>query len=513
MKKSLLTVTIAIIITVLNFNFISKASLTNGINQVENEIVQNEHKVIITEQIKNEAEKTIKDTCDNNYICSTCDDELNQPLIDEYQIENDGTVEQENISYNGDSRGEGLHLLGSYQGLTYYSQADSRWANTPYTSIGDSSQTMKSSGCGPTVAAMVVSSSKGAILPTTMADLFVSNGYRTAANGTAWSAFPFIADYFGFDNYAYTSNFNTAIDYLRNGYFIIVSCGNGLFTTNGHYIVLVGIDGNTISIFDPYMYNGKFDTPSRRGKVTVSGHTIYCTINNFKQYANYRTFWCYSNDHGKGNNNANSGSIYLAGSYEVAASRLRVRRGPSTQYGIVTTLNRGSKQGIDYTSGIWGHLMNNAGWICLDYCNKIEVSDTPPSKYSAGSYIVTASSLRVRSGPGTNYRIITNLYRGSRQGVDYTNGNWGHLMNNAGWICLDYCARIETLNIESSKYSAGSYIVNVARLRVRSGAGTNFRIVTVLNRGSRQGVDYTDDNWGHLMNNAGWICLNYCKKI
>ena len=443
MKKNILILYILLcIIVLLNSNFVSKASLSNEINQIENETAYNEHKVIITEQIKKEAEKTIEDTCKNNYICSTCDDELNQPTVDESQIENDGTVEQENISYNGDSRGQGLNLLGAYQGLTYYSQADSRWANMPYTSIGDSSQTMKSSGCGPTVAAMVVSSSKGAILPTTMADLFVSNGYRTAANGTAWSAFPFIADYFGFNNYAYTSNLNTAIDYLRNGYYIVVSCGNGLFTTNGHYIVLVGIDDNTISIFDPYMYNGKFDTPSRRGKVTVSGHTIYCTINNFKQYANYRAFWCYSNDHGNGNNHANSGVIYSAGSYEVTASRLRVRRGPGTQYGIVTVLNRGSKQGVDYTVGVWGHLMNDAGWICLDYCNKIEVSDTPPNRYYAGSYMVNVARLRVRSGAGTNYRIVTVLNRGSRQGVDYTRGNWGHLMNNAGWICLNYCKKI-----------------------------------------------------------------------
>lgn len=443
MKKIFLIInTIIVLITVLNFNYITSASLDNEINQIENEIVNNEHKVIITDKVKNEAEQTIKDTCENNYICATCDDELNQILPDENNIENDGTIEQENISYDGDSRGQGLSLLGAYQGLTYYSQADSRWANVPYTSIGDSSQTMKSSGCGPTVAAMVVSSSKGAILPTTMADLFVSNGYRTAANGTAWSAFPFIADYFGFDNYAYTSNLNTAIDYLRNGYFVVASCGNGLFTTNGHYILLVGINGNTLSIFDPYMYNGKFDTPSRRGKVTVSGHTIYCTIDNFWQYANYRAFWCYSNDHGNGNSHTNSGTIYSAGSYEITASRLRVRRGPGTQYGIVTVLNKGSKQGVDYTVGIWGHLMNDAGWICLDYCNKIEISNSPPSKYTAGSYMVNVARLRVRSGAGTNYRIVTVLNRGSRQGVDYTRGNWGHLMNNAGWICLNYCKKI-----------------------------------------------------------------------
>ena len=432
------TIVITIYSLIMTCNY-SKATYETNINKIENEINKNNHKVIITEDIENEAKKTIEKTCNGDNLCSINNSENE---CNENELENDGTVEQENISYDGDIRGNGLHLLGAYQGITYYSQADSRWANVPYTSIGDSSQTMRNSGCGPTVAAMVVSSSKGTILPTTMAKLFVSNGYRTVANGTAWSAFPFIADYFGFNNYNYTTNFNTAINYLRQGYFIIVSCGNGLFTTNGHYIVLIGINGNTLSIYDPYMYNGKFDVSSRAGKVTVAGNTIYCSISNFKDYANYRAFWCYSNDHGSGNTNSNVNYGYSAGSYEVNTSRLRVRSGPGTNYRIVTVLNRGSKQGVDYTKGNWGHLMNNAGWICLDYCNKIEISNTPPDKYYAGSYVVTASALRVRRGPSTNYKIVTVIYRGSKQGVDYTRGNWGHLMNNAGWICLDYCKKI-----------------------------------------------------------------------
>ena len=228
-----------IITSLFGYMNISNASFENEVNSIETDLQKNEKKVIITDEIENEAKKTISDTCNGKYICTTENTEDEEPIIEEDKIEADATVSQENISYDGDMKGSGLHLLGAYQGLTYYSQADSRWANIPYTSIGDPNQTMKSSGCGPTVAAMVVSSSKGAILPTTMAQIFVNNGFRTAANGTAWSAFPFVADYFGFNNYEYTSNLDTAIEYLKKGYFIIASCGNGLFTTNGHYIVLV----------------------------------------------------------------------------------------------------------------------------------------------------------------------------------------------------------------------------------------------------------------------------------
>ena len=124
---------------------------------------------------------------------------------------------------------------------------------------------------GPTSAAMVVSSSKGAILPTTMAQLAVANGYRTANSGTAWNYYSFVADYFDFNEYHSTSNFDTMLDYLKqkdsNGnskYYVIASCGSGLFTSGGHYIVLTSLNGDTIQVYDPFLYSGKFNTASRK---------------------------------------------------------------------------------------------------------------------------------------------------------------------------------------------------------------------------------------------------------
>lgn len=52
--------------------------------------------------------------------------------------------------------------------------------NHPYTSIGKASQTIGTSGCGPTCSAMVVSSIKGTIRPDEMGDLYVKYGYRSA---------------------------------------------------------------------------------------------------------------------------------------------------------------------------------------------------------------------------------------------------------------------------------------------------------------------------------------------
>lgn len=85
----------------------------------------------------------------------------------ETDLENEGFERQGEVAYNGASTTPNIQL-GEYAGLTYYSQADSRWANHMYSAIGDSSQTIMSSGCGPTSAAMVVSSIRGTITPDTM---------------------------------------------------------------------------------------------------------------------------------------------------------------------------------------------------------------------------------------------------------------------------------------------------------------------------------------------------------
>ena len=83
------------------------------------------------------------------------------------------------------------------------------------------------------------------------------------------------------------------LEKLKNNNYIIASVGNGLFTTGGHYIMIYGVDGNNLKIYDPFLYKGKFDTSTRRGKAYVDGDTVICSTTNFKNYANYKRFFCY----------------------------------------------------------------------------------------------------------------------------------------------------------------------------------------------------------------------------
>lgn len=299
-KKIALVITACVlaVVSTLTMVMYPNAEINNTIGQVQNVVINEiqaiDKNIVIEDITENEEVSSAIDE-----VVATIEDEERLETEELQKEETEGFELQGDISYDGDRAKTWNVELGDYNGLTYYSQIDSRWKDILYTSTGNKTQTIGSSGCGPTTAAMVVSSIKGEITPDVMARLFVQYGYRSANNGTYWSAYRQIADEFNID-YTETTDINRVVNLLRNSNYVICSVGNGLFTTGGHYIVIVGIEGNTLKIYDPYNYSGKFNTSTRRDKVVVEGNTIYCSIDNFRKYANYKSFFAYQDiEHSK----------------------------------------------------------------------------------------------------------------------------------------------------------------------------------------------------------------------
>lgn len=128
-------------------------------NKNENNIVEN----ITNEVIVN----TVENSVATKEIPKLTEEDEQALEVQEAALEAEGFERQGEVAYNG-SKSLPNVSLGAYQGLTYYSQADKRWASHMYSAINDRSQTMLTSGCGPTAAAMVVSSIKGTITPDKM---------------------------------------------------------------------------------------------------------------------------------------------------------------------------------------------------------------------------------------------------------------------------------------------------------------------------------------------------------
>lgn len=327
-----------------------------------------------------------------------------EKILEEQETESEAFELQGEIAYNGSSELPSVSL-GQYTGLTYYSQIDSRWKNKLYTSTGNSSQTMGSSACGPTCSAMVVSSIKGTILPTEMADLYVKYGFRSANNGTYWSAFRWTADVFDI-GYKETIYLDEACKLLQDNYYLIVGCGNGLFTTGGHFIMLYDYDGTYIKVYDPYLYSGKFNLSTRRGKATVQGNTVLVTKDNFRNYANYGTFFAFKND--RTDTKEDNANVVTAtyNRYVKVNTSLNVRSGPSTNYSIVGRKYNGDKVTVYKESSNWSNIGTNE-WVSSDYLtdSNVQVPNT------VGQYKKLKSTTTLYSNSnltGTRYTYLKN---------------------------------------------------------------------------------------------------------
>ncbi|NBH78093.1 hypothetical protein D3Z52_07880 [Clostridiaceae bacterium] len=141
-----------------------------------------------------------------------------------------------------------------------YLQTDKRWASKPYRVKGENS-TIGDSGCGPTAAAMLLSTLTGKnITPEDACKWSVDHGYKALGNGTYYAYFaPQFAAYGikcwqlnwvnAYHNPKATS-FDETVKYLKQGYYAIALMKKGTWTGGGHFVVLWWADGK-VRINDP----------------------------------------------------------------------------------------------------------------------------------------------------------------------------------------------------------------------------------------------------------------------
>ena len=65
--------------------------------------------------------------------------------------------------------------------------------------------------------------------------------------------------------------------------------------------------------------------------------------------------------------------------------------------------------------------------------------------------------------------------------------------------------------LNAAKYSKGEVIANL--LNVRSGAGLNYNVRTTIKRGTKIIIVSEKNGWARLINDAGYVSLDYIKKF
>lgn len=213
------------------------------------------------------------------------------------------------------------------------------------------------------VGAMIVTATHGSITPEKMGDDWVAHGYRSANQGSYWSAFRYIADKYNI-GYQETSDIQRALQLLQSNHYVVVSVGNGLFTTGGHFIVLTELNEDTITVYDPYLYSGKFETSTRRGKARVDRNKVYVSVDNFRKYANAKGFFCYEHDENVKENNTRTVTTANYTRYVNAKIGLNVRNTPGGRR--IGGLASRTKVTVYETNGSWSRI-GNGQWVSSNY--------------------------------------------------------------------------------------------------------------------------------------------------
>lgn len=162
----------------------------------------------------------------------------------------------------------------------------------------------------------------------------------------------------------------------------------------------------------------------------------------------------------------------------------------------------------------------------VDNSNDIQIIDTEPERVAMGEAIAkgilktlgidySTPSIAQTPAPAPVAKSIEEVAK------DVINGKYGNgedrknAIINAGYDYNAVQAKVNEIVNGSKTPSFTAYKVKVtaSALNIRSGAGMNYGITGVIRDKGIYTIVDEKSGWGKLKSGAGWISLNYCKKI
>ncbi|MGW6191412.1 C40 family peptidase [Bacillus cereus] len=229
------------------------------------------------------------------------------------------------------------------------------------------------------------------------------------------------------------------------------------------------------------------------------------------------------------NNNSNNEATVqpASGNYTVNVSSLRVRTGPSTSHPTVGSVKQGQVVQVVGEVQDWFKI-NYAGqtaYLSKDYVTKggsnenvtqgnNQEQNNNGTVQTGGTYVVNATSLRVRTGPAAYHSVIGGVLNGTTLNVVGSENGWFKVnyQGKTGYVSSEFVKFVKggTATPEQPKQpdqpkppeqgAIGDYYINASALNVRSGEGTNYRIIGALPQGQKVQV---------ISENSGWSKINY----
>ncbi|MEG2247083.1 MAG: SH3 domain-containing protein, partial [Peptostreptococcaceae bacterium] len=247
-----------------------------------------------------------------------------------------------------------------------------------------------------------------------------------------------------------------------------------------------------------------------------------------------------SNGWSKVNYNGRLGYVYSTYLDEIAPSytntttktvntdSLNVRSGPSTSYGVVGSLKRGTKVSVISESNGWSKIIFN-NKECYTSSRYLDSGSNSPGDNDTNNGSdttvketkeVNTNSLNIRSGPSTSYSKIGSLSKGSKIEVISESNGWSKILyNNKGaYVSSRYLDKISSGNNNNESDTETvkeTKQVNTSSLNVRSGPSTSYSKIGSLSKGSKIGVISESNGWSKILynNKVAYVSSQYLDKI
>ena len=133
---------------------------------------------------------------------------------------------------------------------------------------------------------------------------------------------------------------------------------------------------------------------------------------------------------------------------------------------------------------------------------------------SIGTGVVTGSSLRLRSEPGTHGRILTTLYKNTQVDVlEELDNGWFKVSykDMIGYMSGEWLAVTRTEDPSAGESASRQGTVNAGPLNVRSGPGTSYKKVGSLKKGASVTVLEETNGWYKVVaaSLTGYVSADY----
>ena len=182
----------------------------------------------------------------------------------------------------------------------FYCQLD--YEHVAYPNPVNGRGTIADNGCGPCSASMVAENMLGVKFPPEEAAAFgVECGGRVQFGTNFYIYAEAFAKKFGL-RVRDTEDADEAKQFLaeKKGMVIANTFGDrpddgyiGVFSNSGHYIVLAGLEGDEVKVWDPMYRPGRFDIPGRAGKVRMDGTDAYADFSIIRSDCVNRPFFLF----------------------------------------------------------------------------------------------------------------------------------------------------------------------------------------------------------------------------